>query len=1040
MPSIQGNHTVQILPRQREVSIQDNWEVDKYIVLANGQVSPSSLSLSVSHSGFTNPLYEWRKYNPQRRTWESINRTSKTISIAPQEDWGNDGFKIGCLVKERDKNGDEGVFAYKPFTRKYLDNASDDTSTSVDGNLWSRFVSGEVSELNIVCSNPNGFTFPEDVGNRLTAGKVSILMHIGWGQNWHPSTWFTNNEIKNADMRVLIPKYVRVFTSDGIEVEGDSIQGNSKHLAYKAKPAWGKGEKGEANSATYEFLFISDGLRRKSYCIWLNRIETRGLEIQERTINSLKEDNEFIKNIKGKDAAPVRQNIFDLSCLTEYDRNRGLSIDEVTEGRSITPLYFRCSVARDTARICTGVAVQYDISINRCVQDDYDNRGVTIRARQTSDNSVIASVRKILPNSEGMYHIENTLAITSEQLNVSYYVDGYLVDWRNRKSLLDFEIKNVKIEYLYDGESQECSSYTPSPSDMIPLLPKIENGEWMLPDQLTRKYLSTGVKAKGEPGAPGKSVTPQEVASVINTESFRGSISNLIKTDATFVAATTGKQGAPGKDAAPIRPNLLKGFMGRDIKLDKTNSNFYYRELIAPKWIEDGKAYVASADFELLDGELPNEASLLFKLNGSPNVYSHTPLNGRSKGRVSIYIPAGVYNTYGVFGYAGRAGNTSGVAAKYSNIKLEEVQEGEPKEASAYLPHTDDLKVPLSSVVEYLKTQGISNEVKELLKLDNKFVKDTKGEKGDDGKTPKVTLGVDKHLYVDGVRQMYSLQGDKGDPGKSVYVSDLHIVWDGTSLVVDGKKSPSLKGEPGASPSALAVANEMNTASFREGLSDVVVTKVTTDPSNLNKIRRGMVVETKYNEDRWKIIKRVEDVEKEIVPFAFVEVGTYSSEWRDYTNDEYVGGGGTPDPWGGGFYDGYIRSVHNYELYRSMQNIPPKYIEQSKKVLKTNEYKIGDKFHRDASATIVYDVQEIQGIDKGSARCWDIFTSPHVDSLLRYGKNTRMANPNMQGQQQGSGANEYWNVYLEKNTNYRIFINNDVGNKYSIYVVKNGAY
>ena len=578
---------------------------------------------------------------------------------------------------------------------------------------------------------------------------------------------------------------------------------------------------------------------------------------------------------------------------------------------------------------------------------------------------------------------------------------------------------------------------------MIPLLPKIENGEWMLPDQLTRKYLSTGVKAKGEDGDPGKSVTPQEVVSELNTDSFRGSISNLIKTDATFISATTGKQGDPGKDAAPIRPNLLKGFMGRDVKLNKTNSNFYYRELIAANWIEDGKAYVASADFELVDGELPKEASLLFKLNGSPDMYSHTPLNGKSKGRVSIYIPAGVYNTYGIFGYAGRAGKTMGVSAKYSNIKLEEVQEGEPQEASAYLPHPDDLKVPLSSVVKDLKEQGISNEVKELLKNDNRFVEATKGEKGDDGKTPKVALGEDRHLYVDGVRQMYSLQGEKGDPGKSVSVSDLHIGWDGTSLVVDGQKSPSLKGEPGAPGKSVTpqeVASVINTASFRKGLANTVVSDVTTDPNNLDKIRRGMVVETKYNEDRGKIIKRVDDVEKEIVPFAFVEVGTYSSEWRDYTNDEYVGGGGTPDPWGGGGYDGYIRSVHNYELYRSMQNIPPKYIEQSKKVLKTNEYKIGDKFHRDASATIVYDVQEIQGIDKGSARCWEIFTSPHVDSLLRYGKNTRMANPNMQGQQQGSGANAYWNVYLEKGTNYRIFANNNGSGKIVLYVVRKGVY
>lgn len=757
MPNIQGSHTVQILPRQREVSIQDNWEVDKYIVLGNGQVSPSSLSLSVSHSGFTNPLYEWKKYNPKNGKWESINKTSKTISIAPQEEWGNDGFKIGCLVKERDKNGDEGVFAYKPFTRRYLDSVSDDTSSGVDSNIWSKFISGELSELNIVCSNPNGFTFPEDVGNRLTAGRVSILMHIGWGQNWHPSTWFTNNEIKNADMRVLIPKYVRVFTSDGIEIEGTSVQGNSTHYSYKAKPAWGNGEKGEANSATYEFLFISDGLRRKSYCIWLNRIETRGLEVQERAISDLKKDPEFINKVS----------------------------------------------------------------------------------------------------------------------------------------------------------------------------------------------------------------------------------------------------------AAPIRPNLLRGFMGIEKKtLSAINTNYTHTKLGINKFLEAGKMYAISADVEMLEGSA-NAITLMLWSGSSVITDGKTAING-TKTRASFVfsVPAGLnLEVADILGYAGERGKTIGNLARYYNIKLEEVQEGEPKEASAYLPHTDDLKVPLSSVIQDLKAQGISNEVKELLKDDNNFVKATKGEKGE-----------------------------------SVTLADLNIGWNGTSLTIGGKTSENLKGEPGVSPSALSVANEINTASFRKGLANTVVTDVTTDPSNLNKIRRGMVVETKYNEDRGKIIKRVEDVEKEIVPFAFVEVGTYSSDWKDYTDNEYVGGGHKPDPWGGGSIDGYMRTVHNYELYRSMQNLPPKYIEQSKKVLKTEEYKVDEKWHRDVSATIVYDAQEMQGIDKGSARCWEIFTSPHVNSLLRYGKNTRMANPNMQGQQKGSGANAYWNVYLEKNTNYRIFVSNDGSGKYRLYVIKNGAY
>lgn len=748
MPSIQGNHTVQILPRQREVSIQDNWEVDKYIVLANGQVSPSSLSLSVSHSGFTNPLYEWRKYNPQRRTWESINKTSKTISIAPQEEWGNDGFKIGCLVKERDKNGDEGVFAYKPFTRRYLDSVSDDTSSGVDSNIWSKFVSGELSELNIVCSNPNGFKFPEDVGNRLTAGRVSILMHIGWGQNWHPSNWFTNNEIKNADMRVLIPKYVRVFTSDGIEIEGTSVQGNSTHYSYKAKPAWGNGEKGEANSATYEFLFISDGLRRKSYCIWLNRIETRGLEVQERAISDLKKDPDFLSKVSG---AGVRANL-------------------------------------------------------------WKKEGVFF------PNSVQINKTKCEKVGDGIYRITKGEPF---------------------------------INYMY-------SEYTAK------LLDEPTNKAWVCSFRILR--------------------SSRPVTSIF--------------------AQSTDKIGEKG---------------GR----------FYI---------------VCNAKREIAECR-------------------------------------------GVFKVFAQSGNlfVEGDWVEFGDYKVELVDEGEPLEPTSYIPHVEDLRgadgispKPID-VAREIDTSVFRGFISDKLAKNQAFILATKGE--------------------------------KGDPGND-----------------------------GVSPSALAVANEMNTASFREGLANAVVTDVTTNQGNLAKIRKGMVVETTYNKDKQKTDKRVGDIEMDIAKFAFVEVSTYSSEWRDYTDNEYVGGGHKPDPWGGGGIDGYIRTVHNYELYRSVQNLPPKYIEQSKKVLRDKEYKIGDKFHRDAAASIIYDMQDISGIDVGSARCWEIFTSPYVTSILRYGRNTRMANPNMQGQQKGSGANAYWNVYLEKGANYRIFANNDGSGKYRLYVVKNGAY
>lgn len=232
-----------------------------------------------------------------------------------------------------------------------------------------------------------------------------------------------------------------------------------------------------------------------------------------------------------------------------------------------------------------------------------------------------------------------------------------------------------------------------------------------------------------------------------------------------------GRDGQDGENAAPIRPNLLKGFMGKVVNLEARDSggpgdNYNYNWLITNNWLEDGKAYVASADFEWTGGEKPDGVSLLMYKRGNNHLYSHMLLGGKTKARVSIYIPAGVHNTAGIAGYAGRAGKTRGVAARYSNIKLEEVQEGEPKEASAYLPHTDDLKVPLSSVVEDLKEQGISNEVKELLKADNNFVLATKGEKGDKGDKPVITLNDKYQLLADGqLLSQQSLKGAKGDKG-----------------------------------------------------------------------------------------------------------------------------------------------------------------------------------------------------------------------------------------------------------------------------------
>lgn len=626
--------------------------------------------------------------------------------------------------------------------------------------------------------------------------------------------------------------------------------------------------------------------------------------------------------------------------------------------------------------------------------------------------------------------------------------------------------------------------------------------------------------------------------------------------DAKFRELVKGDKGDAGKDTAPIRPNLLEGYIDRVVTLEARNNgtssdNYNYNFLVGPKWLEDGKAYVVSADFEWVSGEKPDGASLLMYKRDNNHLYSHLSLDGKTKARVSIYIPADVHNTVGIAGYAGRAGKTRGVAARYSNIKLEEVQEGETKESTTYLPHISDLK----------------------------------GEPGKDGKTPSVEL-KGNYLYIDGVKQLQSLQGPQGlqgvkgvdgtpgAPGKdatpvrpNLWMSDVkiypnmgygadnvHVTYKGDGVyrvtkhdkmyVVVSMYSDKLQEDKttktiitswrvaGASRQELldekylknkngryyiAKNTEHKEVNVRGTLyahpwrwdenhwidgdwiefADVKVElvededileptayiphvpsldylaastaqKITQESIYLSRIQNGMARYDDFNQVRkiveghqvnWETLddnylrpirqlqedlknkqndanRRLGNVEQDIIRFAYRAVNTNSSEWTDYTHTEYVGGGHKPDPWGGGGADGYIRTVHDYEIYRAMDGIPSTYIEQSKKVLRDKEYKIGDKYHRDGSATIVYDIQSLSGIERGQARHWRLFTTPYASTVLRYGNRTTMGNQDMQGQQIGS----YYNVHLNKGTTYDIYAYNDGSSKYKLYMITNGSY
>ena len=327
-------------------------------------------------------------------------------------------------------------------------------------------------------------------------------------------------------------------------------------------------------------------------------------------------------------------------------------------------------------------------------------------------------------------------------------------------------------------------------------------------------------------------------------------IRDTLKGDKEFIAATTGKQGAPGKDAAPIRPNLLRGYIDRVVTLDArdngtSSDNYNYNWLVGPMWLKDGIAYVVSADFEWTGGEKPNGVSLLMYKRDNNHLYSHLSLDGRTKARVSIYIPAGVHNTVGIAGYAGRAGKTRGVAAKYSNIKLEEVQEGETQESTTYLPHTEDLKgEPGKSV-----TLG---EVTATLKNDTEFIRSVTGPQGVQG--PR---------GIQGPQGAKGAQGDKGEPGKSVTLGEVTATLKNDTEFIRSVTGPQGvqgprgiqgpqgakgaqgdKGEPGKSPSPKEVADTINTTAWQNQIASAAASNIIQTPTLSDKIREMVQPDT----------------------------------------------------------------------------------------------------------------------------------------------------------------------------------------------------
>ena len=143
-----------------------------------------------------------------------------------------------------------------------------------------------------------------------------------------------------------------------------------------------------------------------------------------------------------------------------------------------------------------------------------------------------------------------------------------------------------------------------------------------------------------------------------------------------------------------------------------------HTKLGVKEYLMGDRRYILSADVELLEGTANNISIGLLLSSGTFLAEAKTPLNSK-KTRASLYINLNNIdpdNIIDILGYAGERGGTRGNLARYYNIKLEEVSSDTDK-ASAYIPHTDDLKgepgksVTPQEVADTINTADWQNQI-----------------------------------------------------------------------------------------------------------------------------------------------------------------------------------------------------------------------------------------------------------------------------------------------------------------------------------------
>ena len=261
--------------------------------------------------------------------------------------------------------------------------------------------------------------------------------------------------------------------------------------------------------------------------------------------------------------------------------------------------------------------------------------------------------------------------------------------------------------------------------------------------------------AAGAPGKDGKSVTAQEVVSAINTDSFRGSIRDALKGDATFVAATRGEKGERGVQGVQGKPGAA-GAPGKDGKsvtaqevVSAINTDSFRGSIRDA--LKGDATFVAATRGE--KGERGAQG-----VQGKPGAAGAPGKDGKS---VTAQEVVSAINTDSFRGSIRDAlkGDATFVAATRGEKGERGVQGVQGKPGAAGAPGKDGKSVTAQEVVSAINTDSFRGSIRDALKGDATFVAATRGEKGERG--------------AQGVQGKPGAAGAPGKDGKSVTAQEV---------------------------------------------------------------------------------------------------------------------------------------------------------------------------------------------------------------------------------------------------------------------------